>query len=346
MQLLTPLQRLPMHAMSRLTAACLVALLVASMLTPAAAATRRVALGVSMLKDRDIATYDAFKARTGRAPATWSIWSDWGSPTTGNLPLAFMEHLKQNGTVPMIIWQPVDSTNKWNRAYSYRKIWRTAVHDDYIRSFVDQVRAYDGRVLIRFAHEFDGGWYPWGVGKPENSLKEFRGAWRKIWRFFRDPAPGQEGAPKARFIWSPQGSKDRDWMAKAFPGATYVDYLGFTAFNWATYKRLPWYPLTRIVAHRIGLFSKLPRKRVIVTETGSDFRGRNRSKAAWLRDGYAAVYKRWPQIVAIAYFHVDMRETGDPKHPENWSLDSPSDGSAMRAYRRLLTQTRFRGSIR
>jgi hypothetical protein len=296
-----------------------------------------------MLKDRDIATYDAFTKATGRAPATWSIWSDWGSPTTGNLPLGFMGQIKAQGTVPMIIWQPVDSTDKWNREYSYKSI-RRGDHDPYIKSFAQQVNDYGGRVLIRFAHEFDGGWYPWGVGKPGNSVTDFKVAWRRIFRIFRDPETGL--AKNARFIWSPQGSKDRDWMAKAFPGATYVDYLGFTAFNWATYKRLPWYPLTRIVAHRIGLFSKLPRKRVIVTETGSDFRGRKRSKAAWLRDGYAAVYKRWPQIVAIAYFHVDMRETGDPKHPENWSLDSPSDGSAMRAYRRLLTQTRFRGSIR
>jgi hypothetical protein len=269
---------------------------------------------------------------------------DWGTPGMTNLPLEFMSHIKAKGTVPMIIWQPVDSTDKWNRAYSYKSI-RRGDHDPYIKSFAQQVSDYGGRVLIRFAHEFDGGWYPWGVGKPGNSVTDFKVAWRRIFRIFRvDTGEGTRLAPKAHFIWSPQGSKDRDWMTKAFPGSQYVDYLGFTAFNWATYKRLPWYPLSRTVAHRMSLFSKLPRKRVIITETGSDFR--RRSKAAWLRDGYAAVYKRWPRIVAIAYFNVDMRDTGDPKHPENWSLDSPADGSARRAYRKLLTQTRFRGSIR
>lgn len=341
MELPTHPSRLPLRTIARVTTLCLVALLVAGLLTPAAAAKRRVALGVSMLRDRDVATYEAFAVESGRAPALWSIWSDWGSPTTQYLPRGFMDHIRSRGSVPMIIWQPVDSTDKWNGAYSYRSIWRTTTHDAYIREFARQVDDYGGRVLIRFAHEFDGGWYPWGVGKPGNSLQEFRGAWRKIFRIFRDPKAGL--AKKARFVWSPQGSKSRDWMTKAFPGGGYVDYLGFTAFNWGTYKRQPWYSLPRIVAHRMGLFKNLPQKRIIVAETGSDFR--RKSKATWLKDGYAALYKRWPRIVAISYFNVDMRQTGDPKHPENWALTSPSDGSAMRAYKALLRQTRFKGRI-
>jgi hypothetical protein len=339
---LTPSRRLPLRATARVLTLCLVALLVGGLLSPAAAAPRRVALGVSMIRDRDIATYDAFRseAESGRAPALWSIWSDWGSPTTQFLPLDFMNHIRAQGSVPVIVWQPVDSSDKWNRAYSYASI-RKGTHDAYIRAFAEQVDAYGGRVLIRFAHEFDGGWYPWGIGKPGNSMLDFKLAWKRIFRIFRDPETGL--AKRARFVWSPQGSKDRDWMARAFPGSGFVDYLGFTALNWATYKDLPWYSLPRIVRHRMGLFEKLPRKRVIVTEAGSDFR--RRSKAVWIRDGYAAVYRDWPRIVAISYFNVDMRETGDPNHPENWSLESPADGSAMRAYRELLRQTRFRGAV-
>jgi hypothetical protein len=330
---------------SRVVALCLAALLVAGTAVPTAAATRRIALGVSMLKDRDVAAYDAFRDQTGRAPATWSIWSDWGSPTTQDLPLEFMEHLKQNGTVPLIIWQPVDSTSLWNRAYSYENI-AAGDFDDYIKAFAEQVRTYDGRVLIRFAHEFDGTWYPWGIGKPGNSMDDFKKAWRRIWRFFRDPEVGR--AKQARFIWSPQGSKPRSWMTKAFPGRPYVDYIGFTAFNWAGYKRLEWRSMAAVVKLRVSLFADLPKKPFFVTETGTHpgrSRPGDRWKADWIKDGYAAVYKKWPRIVGVSYFNVNMNDTGDPEHPENWSLDRPTDGSARRAYRSLLTETRFRGRI-
>jgi hypothetical protein len=332
---------LPVRSMTRILPLCLVALLASGALAPTSAASRRLALGVSMLQDRDVATYDQFKAESGRAPAVWSIWSDWGSTTTQFLPLDFMNHLKANGTVPIILWQPVNPASKWDRSYSYRTIWKTDTYDDYIKAFAQQVRSYDGRVLIRFAHEFDGSWFPWGIGKPGNSIDEFKGAWRKIFRIFRDREDGL--ARQARFIWSPQGSKGRTWMNQAFPGKSYVDYIGFTAFNWASYKRLEWRSLANVVSRRLKLFLDLPKKPIIITETGTHYRPH--SKAKWLKDGYAAVYKNWPRIVAISYFNVDMRQTGDPKHPENWALDRPTDGSPMKAYRWLLTQTKFKGRI-
>jgi beta-mannanase len=329
-----------LRSSSRIVALCLAALLVAGMFASASAATRRVALGVSMLKDRDIATYDAFSLESGRAPALWTIWSDWGTPKTQFLPMDFMLHIKSKGSVPIINWQPVNSAAKWDRSFSYKKI-SSGRHDPYIKAFAQQVNEYGGRVLIRFAHEFDGSWYPWGVGSGENSFTWFKKAWGRIWKIFRDPSAGL--AKQARFVWSPQGSKSRDWMAKAFPNKSYVDYLGFTAFNWVTYKRTQWYSLARIVTHRMSLFKDLPPKRVIVTETGTDYR--RGSKAAWLKDGYAAVYTRWPRIVAINYFNVDMRLATDPNRLENWALEYPSDGSAMAAYRALLNQARFKGRV-
>lgn len=326
---------------TRIVTLCLVALLATSALAPTAAASRKLALGVSMLKDRDIATYEQFKQDSGgRAPALWSIWSDWGSSVTGDLPLTFMAHLKANGTVPIILWQPVNTANIWDRSYSYKRI-ANGDYDEYIETFAGQVKAYGGRVLIRFAHEFDGGWFPWGVGKPGNSIKDFRRAWRHVFRIFRDREDGL--AKKARFVWSPQGSRGASWMKEAFPGKEYVDYLGFTAFNWAGFKDLKWRSLSSAVTRRLKLFVHLPRKPFIIAETGSHHRPG--SKADWLRNGYEAVYRKWPRIVAISYFNVDMRQSNDAGHDENWSLDRPTDGSAMKAYRALLRKTKFRGTI-
>lgn len=344
MRLPLPTPTLPLRPITRIVTLCLVALLATSVLAPASAASRKLALGVSMLDDRSPDAYKKFKEDSGgRAPAVWSIWSDWGSPITRKLPLDFMEqHLKPNGTVPIILWQPVNPASKWDRSYSYKRI-RQGKYDDYIRDFAQDVRTYNGRVLIRFAHEFDGNWFPWGIGKPGNSVAEFKRAWRHIHRIFRDKKTGI--AKKARFIWSPQGSKGGKWMKQVFPGKSYVDYIGFTAFNWAAYKRLEWRSLSNVVSRRLKLFKDLPKKPFIVAETGTDYRNKKHSKAKWIRDGYEAVYRKWPRIVAISYFNVDMRKANDPGHTENWSLDRPTDGSAMKAYRKLLRKSKFRGAI-
>ena len=70
------------------------------------------------------------------------------------------------------------------------------------------------------------------------------------------------------------------------------------------------------------------------------------TRRAGIRDGYAAVFQRYPRIRAIMYFDVDMNQVlGDPDHPENWLLTKPDDHSALRAYRRLVDQHRFKGRI-
>ena len=62
-------------------------------------------------------------------------------------------------------------------------------------------------------------------------------------------------------------------------------------------------------------------------------------------DGYTTLAKRYPQIVGAIYFNVDMNQVNDPGHLENWILTMPEDGSALEAYKRLLGQRRFKGTI-
>jgi hypothetical protein len=335
----------------RILVLALVALLASGALNLSAAApARRLALGVSMVEDRDQATYDAFVAQTGRAPAIWSFWSDWGTPSTQWLPdTALLDYMSSKGTVPLLIWQPVDSRDPSNDLYSYYKIARTNIHVPYITEFAKQVAAYRKRVLIRFAHEFDGRWFPWGVERggqyrfKGNTPQHFRAAWQRIVRIFR-----ANGAGNARFIWSPSGSGGARWMKELYPGSAYVDHLGFTAFNWANWQpRTGWKSLPTIVSAKLkvlGGLSKTARtKPIIITELGSHYLGGNKRK--WIEDGYAAVYARWPRIKAAVYFNVNMRVL-EPGRKENWLLVRGDDRSALYGYRKLLSNWRYRGTVR
>lgn len=315
---------------------------------------RAIAMGFTIMSARSREAYDQVVEELGRAPAIWSFWVDWGDlgedgcagPRTQPLPdPELLAHMREQGTVPLIIWQPVDSTRQDQPLYTYDKI-AEGRFDCYLREFAEGVAAIEGPVLLRFAHEFDGYWFPWGIGRFTNTPETFVPAWQHMWEIFR----GAEGlARNARFLWSPLGCRCPEKMNALFPGEQYVDYLGLTAFNWASFhtdedgKPVAWQRLAEILDRRLIGFQDLPEVPIILTELGSHYKGGN--KATWIRNGYRALVRRYPQVVGAMYFNVDMTVLGDPEHPENWLLSVPEDGSALEAYRELLEDPRFHGTI-
>ena len=195
--------------------------------------------------DRLKQTYDDFRNSVGRTPATWSIWSDWGGPTNASLSNSqlfptgpLMADLRATGRCPS------SSGSRWiqriwaTRQFKYTNI-TSGLQDTYITQFAQAAKAYRGRVLIRFAHEMDGYWFPWGMGNFDNTPPTFIAAGATCGRSSMTWAP-----TNVRWVWSPNGcdcakptKQPPDVGLDAlYPGDKYVDYLGFSAFNWGSYK--------------------------------------------------------------------------------------------------------------
>ena len=113
-------------------------------------------------------------------------------------------------------------------------------HDDYLPQFAQNAKAYGGRVLLRFAHEMDGDWFPWGIGRFDNTRLNFILAWRHVTTSFRSV-----GAGNVKFVWSPIGRdrKHRMNLKTIYPGDNYVDYMAITAANWGAPK---WRTMTQV----------------------------------------------------------------------------------------------------
>ncbi|MFC3686824.1 glycosyl hydrolase [Aquipuribacter hungaricus] len=83
-----------------------------------------------------------------------------------------------------------------------------------------------GTVYVRFAHEFNGEWYPWSVTGSETA--SFVAAWER----FR--AIQLEVAPRTKLVFCPNsetsGSNRLDWR-RAFPGAEDVDVMAVDVYN-------------------------------------------------------------------------------------------------------------------
>lgn len=288
---------------------------------------RRMALGVSMLPYEDLARLDALAARTGQMPAIWTVWMNWAGAVTG-FPAGLMNQLRDRGVVPMVNWMPADYDNLWGSAYTHTKIAR-GDYDAFIRRWAQDAKAFGGKILLRFAHEFDGNWYPWGIGNFDNTPATFVAAWRHVWSVF-----DEVGATNVKWVWSPTyPSRKRPPWSTMYPGDQFVDYVAFTSYNWNR-RGLGWISMVELYAPLVNALKKVSKRPIIVAETGSTDIGGD--KAAWIRQGYQAVYKKWPRIKAIVYFNIDMR----PKH-RDWRLTSPT--GAFDAYTEVLARPEFQG---
>jgi glycosyl hydrolase family 26 len=325
----------------------LVVALVASLLiipsygSVASGATRKIALGASSIDDRSIDAVDAHINAVGGTPALWSVWSDWGGPDR-DFPMAFMNELKSRDIVPMVFWQPSEPTSPGSSdcsKWSLDKILDGS-HDAYIREWAAAAAQFGGRIILRFAHEMNGYWFIWGYGRCTNTPAKFRAAWRHVWNIFK--GPGGEGATNVKFLWSIFG-KTR--LAKHYPGNTYVDYAGLTAFNWGPNggpTSRPWVSMVQNFKVPMTALSRVTRKPVIAAELGAAYLPSCGAcdKTAWLRQGYPAVYAKWKRLKAIVYFDINMIPVANQP---NWRLDSPE--STLDAYRNVVADPRFQGQI-
>ena len=306
---------------------------------PVEAALRRVTLGVTVEdpEARQQSTFRAFTAAVGGIePRIWTLFSKWGDVETRDFPASAASWIRAEGAVPMIFWEPY--TNVHSCEYARFSQVKNGLHDGYIRDWARDAAAYGGKVLLRYAHEINGKFFPWGLRNQlcDNTASDFRAAWKRVYNIFKS-----EGATNVKFLWTvsnrtckPRGCNP---FKAAYPGNAFVHYVGFSAFNWGRHSGHRWQSRPSLVGQVMGYFKQFTTKPVIVAEVATNEDGGN--KPAWIRDGYDQVYRRWPKIKAIVYLNVDLRYLGHP----DWSLGTPS--GAYAAYERVAAQARFRGRL-
>jgi hypothetical protein len=290
------------------------------------------------------ATVGAHIAQVGTKPHLWTLWSKWGS-RDGSLqcekgkgscsfPSEAAAWLHSQGIDPVVWWVPTWPGNWEAGKYERYKRILNGKHDAYIRQWARDARAEgvsSGRpTMVRFAHEADGHWFPWSVGRFDNTKLRFKKAWRYIWRIFKE-----EGAlPHVRFMWGPL-RPTRD----TYPGDKYVDYVSYTILNKG---KSEWRSMAKVLKakNRIMRRARIT-KPVIVAELASFYKGGD--KAAWLRNGYNKAYADLPKIKGIMYLDVDLSDGGGKG---DWRLIKPNDGSALKAYRSIAAKARYKGRIK
>jgi beta-mannanase len=216
-------------------------------------------------------------------------------------------------------------------AYSLRRIvdgdW-----DGYIGRYARQVKRYSGPVMLRPMHEMDGFWYPWSgtVQTDEgNSPAEYVKAWRHIWNVFHEV-----GADNVTWVWSVNHVSVPDTAANEidnyWPGSKYVDWIGFSGFNWGTASPLSvWKGFDDVEMER---YRELLRyhKPIALTEMGApEFGG---DKASWIRQSFRAIFDHYPQLKAVIWY--DKQDSPQ----RDWQINSSP--AALMAFRKAIADPR------
>ncbi|WP_397428260.1 glycosyl hydrolase [Pseudarthrobacter sp. BRE9] len=267
------------------------------------------------------AELDEVATVAGESPSIVMIYKDFlQSP-----PITEMDAVRSRGATPLITWEPwawgggVDQP-----AYSLDRV-AAGDFDATITQWGQSMAAWGKPVMLRFAHEMNGNWYPWAEGVNGNQAGDYIAAWRHV-----HDVVAAAGAGNVQWVWSPNvpyvGSTD---LAGLFPGTGYADIVALDGYNWGTSQTWSsWVSPVDLLGPGISQLRALaPGKPVLIAETASSETGG--SKAAWNTD-LVSFLAAQPDVMGFVWFHL-QKET-------DWRINS-SDSSAS-AFRSALLARR------
>jgi mannan endo-1,4-beta-mannosidase len=269
----------------------------------------------------DTALMDRLSTQVGKAPSMVEWFSTWDE----DYNTAKVQKSWARGALPVISWMPAHKGNKNPSDISLQKIvdgkW-----DAYVLRYAGEIVREGKPVVIRFAHEQNGNWYPWSAGGNRrfergangeepffNTPALYRAAWQHVWTLFEEVGANQE----AIWAYTPvrtegitpnttdksKTSYGMTSIAQGYPGNAYVDWVGMSGYS---YKGKGWSYRATFSKTFNQLKAVAPGKPILVAETGaSENQGavsNTTRKAFWIRDtlrGLAAD----PRVVGFVWFN-------------------------------------------
>jgi beta-mannanase len=262
-------------------------------------------------------TIDSFEQTVGKRQAIIASSSYWGEQ---NFPEDNVRLITNHGSVPFIFWSPWDKPYIEGRGpdkYSITSIIE-GKHDAYIDLWAEKARAFGGPIMVSFANEMNGSWFPWsGLNYGGSSVlpaaspkfKRYEGpeTFKKAYRHVVDRVRAK-GAGNIQWVLHLMNYSlpQDEWnlAPQYYPGRDYCDWLGFSLYGaqFADDKWADFFPLFEWPYQELQRID--PTKPVMVCEWGvGDFPGKGR-KAQFIRDGLRWMKDpRFPNLKACVYWH-------------------------------------------
>jgi beta-mannanase len=309
---------------------------------------------------------ERFEEFVGKHQAIIASSSYWGEQT---FPDANVRLIARHGSIPLIYWSPWDRPYKEGHGpdrYSLTSII-AGEHDAYIDRWGDAACAFDHPMIVSFANEMNGSWFPWsgvhygadtvvpGSNPPRYQGPEtFKAAWRHVVDRVR-----ARGATKVQWVLHLMdfSMPQEPWnlAAQYYPGADYVDWLGFSLYGaqfpndegYADFFSCFDWPYTELTLLD-------PKKPIMLCEWGVAELPDKGDKGDWFRESFRIMKNsaKFPRLKAAVYWHERWQNSADENDDtanENAGKFSDlrvnSSASSLRAYRENVSDPFFVGTV-
>ncbi len=264
----------------------------------------------------DLGEVDHLRSALGCAPTELTYYAAWALHP--DFVAADAARIADAGYVPEVVWEPWDPAAGLDQPrYSMASV-AAGSHDAYLTRWARQVKAYGRPVVLRFAHEANGTWYPWAAGVNGNTTASYVAAWRRVVGVFQ-----RVGATNVTWSWVQNvpypGATP---LAPLYPGDAHVGRVGLDGYNFGTTQSWStWVSFATLFGAGTAELQRLTRRPVFIAETGCTEVGG--SKAAWFGEAFAWLAQH-PEVRGVSWFSL-AKET-------DWRIDSsPASLDAFRA---------------
>ncbi|AFA72168.1 putative endoglucanase [Gordonia polyisoprenivorans VH2] len=231
------------------------------------------------------------------------------------VPIAELDAIVAFGATPLLTlepWRPDGGTVQPD--YTLARIASGAFDTDLAR-WGTELASWGKPLLLRFAQEMNGTWYPWAIGVNGNTASDYRAAWTRM----RSEILGRHSA--TRLVWAPNAlTMGTNPFGDAYPGADQIDVLGLDGYNWGEVPGHHWQsPADLFLPSFDALRSIDGTHPILVTEVATADGSSPDDKASWIRD-FCTIIRQQARVEGFAWFQMDKER--------DWRFNSTAASTA------------------
>jgi hypothetical protein len=258
----------------------------------------------------------AFSTKTSTKPNMCLVFNSWSSRL--KFPTETVAAAHAAGMSTMISWQPWSPKKGKVAQPSYSPAAVAAgKFDSYVTDWAIAAAKLNFPVYLRYAHEMNGPWYPWGYGVKGNTAAQYVKAWKHIHNIFV-----ANKAKNVVWVWAPNtvSYKSTVSLKSYYPGSKYVDVIGPVGYarkNGDTFNSI-----FKLTLDTVKKFSSKP---VLISETACFTKLKSQAKC--ITDFFDRITKN-KSMIGFVWFDSSSKKS-------NWRI---SGSKSVAAYRKGLAK--------
>ncbi|MCL1126774.1 glycoside hydrolase family 26 protein [Shewanella surugensis] len=223
--------------------------------------------------------------------------------------------------------------------------------DQWIADFkiwIEELDDPDARVLLRFAHEFNGIWYPWS-NDPENYIL--------AWRYVHNRFEAADANQYVEWVWNANSVDVDDYndITLYYPGDDVVDWTSIDGYNWGSnFSFTRWNTFAELFEEKYALLMlHYPNHPILIAEVASaepsdvpnsllgqdgDDSDRTENKGRWITEMFKQLRSQFHGIKGLVWFNINKELS--------WSINEAEHNTGVAKFKKVVNRQYVKSEFR